>query len=63
MKEMFRADGTPLTNHLRQGVETPCYNMNQAAGFLAELKLENGISLRFLGLNNMLEKEIGLWLL
>jgi len=37
--------------------------MIQAAGFLAELKLENGISLRFLGLNNMLEKEIGLWLL
>jgi hypothetical protein len=58
--EMDRADGTPLTNYLRQGVETPCYNMNQAYGFLAELKLENGISLRFSGMNEKLENGISL---
>jgi hypothetical protein len=36
---MDRADGTHLNSALQQGVETPCYNMNQAYGFQNENKL------------------------
>jgi hypothetical protein len=36
---MDRADGTHLNSALQQGVETPCYNINQACGFQNENKL------------------------
>jgi len=36
---MDRADGTHLNSALQQGVETPCYNMNQAYGFWNDHKL------------------------
>ena len=36
---MDRADGTHLYSALQQGVETPCYNINQAYGFWNDHKL------------------------
>jgi len=36
---MDRADGTHLNSALQQGVETPCYNINQAYGFWNDHKL------------------------